>query len=288
VTVRTPLSSLHLADARTLQEALGWLREDPSLLPLAGCTDVFVALNAGQCSARRFLNLWRLDELRGIDVRDNVLRLGALTTYTDVIGSAIATRWLPMLVEAAGEVGGLQIHNRGTLGGNLANASPAGDTLPVFAAADAIVVLRSVDGERRVPFTAFYTGYRASVRRPDELIVAIEVPAVDGRQWFRKVGTRAAQAISKVVMAAVRAPAPRIALGSVAPTVIRAREAERILANGGSVAEARAALEREIAPIDDFRSSARYRRAVAGNLLARFWTETGGGRLATDLTGPQV
>ena len=120
-----------------------------------------------------------------------------------------------MLVAAAREVGGVQIQNRGTIGGNIANASPAGDTLPVLAAADAVLVLRSVDGERRVPFTGFYTGYRTSVRRPDELVVAVEIAPIEGAQWFRKVGTRAAQAISKVVMAAVRSPAPaapRIAL----------------------------------------------------------------------------
>jgi CO/xanthine dehydrogenase FAD-binding subunit len=126
-----------------------------------------------------------------------------------------------MLVAAAREVGGVQIQNRGTIGGNVANGSPAGDTLPVLAASDATVLLQSAGGSRRVPFSAFYTGYRRSVLRPDELIAALEVPAVRGRQWFRKVGTRAAQAISKVVMAAVAPIAddlPRIA-GSVAPTV---------------------------------------------------------------------
>jgi CO/xanthine dehydrogenase FAD-binding subunit len=272
--VRAPLHSFELIDARTLPEALERLREQPDLVPLAGCTDVYVLVNAGQLAGRRFLNLWRLDELRGITLREGALRLGALTTYADVLGSAEVSRRLPMLVDAAGQVGGVQIHNRGTLAGNIANGSPAGDTLPVFAAAEADIVLRSVDGERRVPFTAFYTGYRTSVRRADELIVAIEVPPVIGRQWFRKVGTRAAQAISKVVMAAVRAPLPRIALGSVAPTVIRAFEAERTLASGRGLDAARQALDRAIAPIDDFRSTARYRRAVAANLLSRFWHDT--------------
>src|SRR5437773_11333924 len=136
-----------------------------------------------------------------------------------------------MLAAAAREVGGVQIQNRGTLSGNVANASPAGDSLPVLAAADAVVVLQSAAGTRRVPFGAFYTGYRATVRRPDELIVAFEIPTVRGRQWFRKVGTRAAQAISKVVMAGVLQPgAPRIALGSVAPTVVRAVRTEAALA----------------------------------------------------------
>ena len=184
-------------------------------------------------------------------------------------------RRLPILAEASREVGSPQIQNRGTLGGNVANASPAGDTLPVLAVAEAMVVLRSVDGERRVPFGSFYTGYRQTVMRPDELIVAVEVPPVEGRQWFRKVGTRAAQAISKVVMAAVRAPQPRIALGSVAPTVVRVPRTEAVLAGGGSLAEAQAVLVDEIQPIDDLRSTAAYRRRVSANLLAQFWSETG-------------
>ena len=177
-----------------------------------------------------------------------------------------------MLVAAAREIGAVQIQNRGTLGGNIANGSPAGDTLPVLAAAEALVELRSADWVRKVPFTEFYTGYRASVRRADELITAVEFPAVEGAQWFRKVGTRAAQSISKVVMAGVRAKTPRIALGSVAPTVVRVPRTERALADGASIEEAGAMLQQEIAPIDDIRSTAAYRRRVAANLLRQFWT----------------
>jgi CO/xanthine dehydrogenase FAD-binding subunit len=183
-------------------------------------------------------------------------------------------RRLPILAQASRLVGGPQIQNRGTIGGNIANASPAGDSLPVFAAADAIVVLQSVAGERRIPFNEFYTGYRATVMRPDELIVAIEVPPVDGRQWFRKVGTRAAQAISKIVVAGLRGKTTRIAYGSVAPTVVRPRETEKILTEGGSVDDAAAMLAREITPIDDLRSTADYRSRVSVNLLRRFWSDT--------------
>jgi CO/xanthine dehydrogenase FAD-binding subunit len=145
----------------------------------------------------------------------------------------------------------------------------------VLAVVETVVVLRSVEGERRVPFGEFYTGYRQSVRRADELIVAFEVPPVEGRQWFRKVGTRAAQAISKVVMAAVRGPRPRIAVGSVAPTVVRLSRVERALAGGVSMDEAIRRLDEDIRPIDDLRSTAAYRRDVAVNLLRRFWAETG-------------
>ena len=178
-----------------------------------------------------------------------------------------------MLAAAAREVGGVQIQNRGTLGGNVANGSPAGDTLPVLAAAEASVVLRSANETRRVPFTGFYTGYRQSVRRPDELIVGFEIPPIHGRQWFRKVGTRAAQAISKVVIAGVICETPRIALGSVAPTVIRATRTEAALAAGATLEFAQRTLLDEIAPIDDIRSTAEYRRRVVSNLLARCWTD---------------
>jgi xanthine dehydrogenase small subunit len=251
------------------------LRNEGPLTPLAGGTDLYVAANFGTLTATRFLDLWNLEPLRRITLRENALHIGALATYTALIRSRLVRRRLPMLVSAAREVGGVQIQNRGTLGGNVANGSPAGDTLPVLAAAEAIVVLRSVDGERRIPFVEYYTGYRAGARRPDELIVGVDIPPIEGRQWFRKVGTRAAQAISKVVMAAVRGSTPRIALGSVAPTVIRLRHVEQALAGGASVDEVARLLDQDIRPIDDVRSTAAYRRDVSANLLRRFWADTG-------------
>jgi CO/xanthine dehydrogenase FAD-binding subunit len=260
-----------LLQPRSLADALTMLRDEGPLTPMAGCTDLYVALNFGTLTDTRFLNLWRLDALRPIALRGSVLSIGALATHTDVIWSPLVRRRLPMLAAASREVGGVQIQNRGTIGGNVANASPAGDTLPVLAAADAVVVLQSANDTRRVPFTAFYTGYRQTVRRPDELIVAFEVPALRGRQYFRKVGTRAAQAISKVVIAGVVGDDPRVALGSVAPTVVRAPRTEAALAAGASIAEAQQTLAAEIAPIDDIRSTAEYRRRVAANLLAAMW-----------------
>jgi CO/xanthine dehydrogenase FAD-binding subunit len=261
---------------RSVRDALAMLRDEGDVTPMAGCTDLYVALNFGTLKETRFLDLWRLDSLRRIDVRRGALSIGALATYRDLIRSALVRKRLPMLVAAAREVGGVQIQNRGTIGGNVANASPAGDTLPVLAAADAVVVLQHAGGIRRVPFNSFYTGYRQTVRRPDELIVGFEIPAVRGRQFFRKVGTRAAQAISKIVMAGVLGPATRsgrttrIALGSVAPTVVRAPRTEAALASGASIEAAGRTLMEEIAPIDDLRSTAEYRRLVAANLLARF------------------
>lgn len=270
------ISNRTLLEPKSLGHALRLLRETGPLVPLAGCTDLYVGLNFGTLTATRFLNLWPLDELRSIRVLGSVLSIGALATYTGIIRSPLVGRWLPMLVAAAREIGGPQIQNRGTLGGNVANASPAGDTLPVLAAANATVVLASVDGERRVGFDSFYAGYRRTVMRSDEIIMALEIPRVAGQQWFRKVGTRAAQSISKVVMAGVGPrgdEGPRLALGSVAPTVVRLPNTEAALRSGGSIADAQRILQAEIAPIDDLRSTAEYRRRVAANLLARFWAE---------------
>jgi len=242
--------------------------------PVAGCTDIFVSLHFGTLGATRFLNLWNLAELRRIRRGRDVLSIGALATYRQITASSLVRAWLPILVSAAREVGSVQIQNRGTLGGNIVNASPAGDTLPVLAVADAVLVLGSLGSLRRVPLTSFYTGYRQTVMRPDELLLAIEIPPVEGCQYYRKVGTRAAQAVSKVVIAALRSPRPRVALGSVAPTVVRLTKTEAVLAAGGSLEEAQAALQTEIDPIDDIRSTAAYRRRVSANLLAAFWQLT--------------
>lgn len=272
--MKTAVDTLELARPRTIAQALRLLRDETPLVPIAGCTDVYVALNFGTHPPARFIDLWGVTGLREIEMRSGVLSIGALATYTSIIRSRLVSKHLPMLVQAAREIGGVQIQNRGTIGGNIANASPAGDTLPVLAAVDAVIVLRNLTTERRIPITQFYTGYRASVRRPDELIVAVEIAPVEGRQWFRKVGTRAAQTISKVVMAGVRSSTPRIALGSVAATVVRLPRTEAVLTAGGSIEEARRTLEAEIRPIDDVRSTAEYRLMVASNLLARFWTDT--------------
>lgn len=271
--MRSVISTRTIAMPRTLDDALIMLR-DELLVPIAGATDVYVGLNFGTLDAMRFMDITRLPELRGIEVRDDLLVIGAGTTFSTIMRSAVVQERLPMLVTAASQIGGVQIQNRATIGGNIANGSPAGDSLPVLAVAEAVLILRNASVERRVPFTKFYTGYRASVLHPDELIVAVELPRVDGRQWFRKVGTRAAQTISKLVIAAVRAPSPRIAMGSVAAATVRLARTEAALASGAGIDEAVSVLEKEIAPIDDIRSSAIYRRKVAANLLRRFWSDT--------------
>lgn len=285
--MRTPLSACTLLRPRRLHEALAMLRDEGPLVPLAGGTDLYVALNAGTLEARRFLDLWRLDELRGIEAHGGGMRLGALTTYAEIVASPLVRRRVPMLAAAAREVGGRQIQHRGTLGGNIANASPAGDTLPVLAAADAVVVLQRRGGERRVPITRFFTGYRATVLEDDEIVIAVDIPPIVGRQFWRKVGTRRAQAVSKVAVAGThlapsrgRPGVVRVAFASVAPTVVRATRTEAALAAGASVAEAQEVLAAELQPLDDLRSTADYRRTVALRLLAVFLRETGRGSAA--------
>jgi CO/xanthine dehydrogenase FAD-binding subunit len=232
------------------------------------------------------VDLWAIDALRGIAIDGDALTLGALTTYTDIRRSALCREHVPALVEAAGTIGAAQIQNRGTLGGNIANASPAGDTLPVLLAADAVIVVGSERGERPVPANAFWTGYRQTALAHDELIVRIRLPLAAGREMrFRKVGTRRAQAISKVVMAVAWQGDGtwrdvRVALGSVAATPIRAAGTEHALDGRPPTPETadRAAetLATELAPIDDVRSTAEYRRLVAARVLHRIVRDAGG------------
>ncbi len=175
------INNRSLLEPKSLKDALVMLRDEGPLVPMAGCTDLYVSLNFGTLKETRFLNLWRLDALRSIAIQGDTLSIGALATHTAIIRSPLVRKRLPMLAAACREIGGVQIQNRGTLGGNVANGSPAGDTLPVLAAADALVVLQSAGGARRVPFNAFYTGYRRTVTRTDELIVGFELPRIRGR-----------------------------------------------------------------------------------------------------------
>jgi len=206
------------------------------------------------------LDLWSLNELKGVRRTDGMLEIAAAEPYTGIIASPDVQQHLPALAAAARTIGAAQIQNRGTLGGNLANASPAGDTLPVLLAYDAVVVT----DRRSIPIDTFFTGYRKTALQSDELITAVRFPL--GRQVaFRKVGTRAAQAISKIVMAVTRHP-PRIAIGSVAEVPLRARRAEAVLERN-DVEGAIAAVAEDIRPIDDVRSTAAYRRAVTQSVL---------------------
>ena len=247
---------------RSLADAVQIYRATPGCRPLAGGTDLMVMLHARTVRPApvAVLDLWSLAELKGVRLVKDAVEIGAAESYTGIIGSKDVQQHLPALAAAARTIGAAQIQNRGTLGGNLANASPAGDTLPVLLAYDAVVVT----DRRTIPIDTFFTGYRKTALGPDELITAVRFPL--GRDVaFRKVGTRAAQAISKVVMAVSRQPA-RIAIGSVAEVPLRARRAEAALERG-DVEGAVAAVADDIRAIDDVRSTAEYRRVVTQNVL---------------------
>ena len=267
---------------RDLAHALELRAAEPSAMPLAGCTDVMVFIEAGAIDPPAFLDLWGLDELRGIEATDDALWIGALTTYTELVECALAASWAPTLAEAARTCGAKQIQNRGTFGGNIANASPAGDSLPVLLSLDAEVELASAArGRRLVPLAELYTGYRQLAAAPDELITRIRVPrphAAD-RMHYRKAGTRLAQAISKVVLGArVRiedgvVTDARVALGSVAATPIRCPTVEAALVGKPVDPSAADRVADDIAPIDDIRSTADYRNSVSRRIL-RTWLES--------------
>lgn len=257
--------------------------------PIAGGTDVMVAIT-GELGPipDRMLDLSRIDALRGIALQEGSLVLGARTTYTEMRRSALCREHLPALVEAAATIGAAQIQNRGTLGGNIANASPAGDMLPILLAADAGILVGGQRGEREIAAKDFFVGYRKTALAQDELILHVRFPLPRGRELrFRKVGTRRAQAISKVVLAlawedfgSTGWQNVRVALGSVAATPIRARDTEIVLDGQRPTPEVadRAAetLAGELRPIDDVRSTADYRRMVAARILHRLLRDAGG------------
>ena len=270
----------------SLSEALALLAQEPGVWqPFAGGTDLMVLLEAGKLSHKRFLSVARLDDLRGIEVNDEFVILGALTTYTEIQKHPTVQMEFPLLCDAARETGSVATQNRGTLGGNIVNASPAADSPPALLVYDAEIELISQRGIRWLPFQGFQTGYKKMQLAPDELLRAIRLPRrpKKWRQYYRKVGTRKAQAISKVCFAGAALVEDglirdvRIALGSVAPIVLRAVKTEDALRGSGvtpaPIAAARETLAREIAPIDDIRSTARYRLRVAQNLLEEFLTQ---------------
>ncbi len=278
------LAEIRFYTPKTLEEALAIRAAERSdAMPMAGGTDVMVWRRAAPDEGpAAYLSLWGLRELKQITKRQSCIEIGATATFAQLARSPLLRENFPALVEAARHVGAAQIQNRATIGGNVVNGSPAGDSLPVLAVAPAMVVLTSKGrGTRRVPFGAFYTGYRQTVLEDDELLVSFELPLPPPGTWsgFEKVGSRRAQTISKV-MAALQARLDgdtlhgvALAYGSVAPTVIRLPRTEALL-EGCSPSERLAddvsgTLNQEIAPIDDLRSTAAYRRFAAVGLLRR-------------------
>lgn len=266
-----------------LRDALSIIAREPGMWRLlAGGTDLMVLKEARTLPPGKYLSVWGLPELRGIDVDDGTIAIGALTTYTDVLQHPELASDCPLLLDAARETGGVATQNRGTIGGNIANASPAADTPPALLVYDAELEIASVRGTRRIPYDRFHTGYKTMDLEKDEILKRIHVTRAHSgwTTMYRKVGPRRAQAISKVCFAAGADARGgilddvRIALGSVAPTVVRCRTVENALRGRrltpGLIAQAQALLLQDIAPIDDVRSTAAYRRRVSQNLLGEF------------------
>jgi CO/xanthine dehydrogenase FAD-binding subunit len=281
--MRAFIPNYQLVTPASLSEALDALARDVGAWqPFAGGTDLMVLLEAGKLPQKNYVNIWNLSELRGIEVTDSHVTLRSLTTYTQIQAHETLRAEFPMLCQAASETGGLAIQNRGTLGGNIVNASPAADSPPALLAYDAELELVSIKGRRTIPYHSFHTGYKQMDIRPEELLRAVRVPRTSKglMHYYRKVGTRKAQAISKVCFAGVaringdQIAEVRIALGSVAPIPIRCLQTENELRDQrisiASLAAAKSALAREIAPIDDLRSTRDYRLRISLNLLEDF------------------
>jgi len=257
----------------TVPEALDMLASDGAAIPIAGGTDLLVHWPVRvDAHDRTYMDISRLDSLKPLRWTADVLTLGGLTTYWDVIQDERAKQEFPLLVHAARQVGAIQIQARGTWAGNIVNASPAADGVPVLMAYDAVVVLESRRGREEVPLDRFYSGYKEMQRRPDQLVVAIRIPRRRySYQVFEKVGARRAQAIAKVGLAITHSGAGwRVVAASVAPTIRRCPAVERLLETGTPIASPEGllpAIAQDVAPIDDIRSSAHYRTRVMARLL---------------------
>ena len=281
--MRAYLPDYELRTPKDLSDVLETLAREPGVWrPFAGGTDLMVLFEAGKLAHRRFINIWNLAELRGIEVTAEHVTLGALTTYTEVQAHEVLKSEFPLLCQAASETGGLAIQNRGTLGGNIVNASPAADSPPALLVADAQLELVSTSGVRWLPYKDFHTGYKQMRLRSDELLRRIRLPRTTPgwEQYYRKVGTRKAQAISKICFAGAaqiergQVTDIRLALGSVAPVPLRCLKTEELLRGQqleeSTINAARTELSKEIVPIDDIRSTASYRLRVAANVLEDF------------------
>jgi CO/xanthine dehydrogenase FAD-binding subunit len=281
--MRADPAEYELVAPASLHAAVSLLAEQPKTwLPIAGGTDVMVQFAMGTLAGRKLLSIWDLPELRGVEILPHEVAIGACCTYADLRKHEIIAREFSLLARAASWTGGIANQNRGTLGGNIVNASPAADSLPALLVYEAKLILASARGERRVAYRDFHTGYKKMELAADELIRAVCLPREFAGyvSYARKVGARDAQAIAKVCIAALgrvvngEIEDVRIAVGSVAPTPIRLTETERILKgkrlDAAAVVRARKMAAAETRPIDDIRSTARYRAAVVSNLVGEF------------------
>lgn len=282
--MRGAAASMTVLRPKTMRDALTMFARTPEAMPLGGGTDLMVQWNLGDLNGRIILDLSAMRAWTLVVPKPASVRVGALVTHTALQRHPIVRRRFPLLTAACATIGGVQIQNRGTLAGNIANASPAGDTLPPLAVYDALVHVHSATGRRTVPFLEIFAGVKRTTLRPGELIGSIELPFParrPQRQLFRKVGTRAAQAISKTVAAGLlwltpdgRVREVRFALGSMAPTVRRLHQVETFLTGRrlttAVIREASSLVSSDVAPIDDIRSTAAYRLATSRRLLEAF------------------
>lgn len=282
--MRGDAKSMTVLSPRTPAEAVTLLSREPKALPLAGGTDLMVGWNMGQLNGRVVLDLSRLDAWRRVKAARAGVSVGALVTHAELRRHPAIVERFPLLSQACATVGAAQIQNRGTLGGNLANASPAADTFPALAVYDASVRLVGPQGPRELPVLELFAGVKKTHLRPGELIESIELPFPDkapSAALFRKVGTRLAQAISKTMFAGLLwldkkgvVEEARLSFGSLAPTVRRLRAAEEHLKgrrlDAAAAVAAAALLDQDVSPIDDIRSTREYRLAVSRNILRRF------------------
>jgi CO/xanthine dehydrogenase FAD-binding subunit len=271
-----------LVPAANLEEVLALLANGEGWRPMAGGTDLMVLLNSGKLAVPKLVSIRSIQELNTITVTEEDVTVGAAVTFNALRHHPLLQQEFPLLPLAASWTGGIANQNRGTLGGNIVNASPAADSPPALLAYDATISLLSRRGRRTLPYREFHTGYKQMQLEPDELLYSITLPRkfAGWRYYSRKVGARRAQAISKVCLSALCATDQRvvrdirIGIGSVAPVPLRCRAAEQALQgqelSAKVIQNAKAALHAEIAPIDDIRSTAVYRSRVAENLLGEF------------------
>jgi CO/xanthine dehydrogenase FAD-binding subunit len=287
--MRANPAEYELVAPRSLRDALTLMADNPrAWMPIAGGTDVMVLFAAGKLLNRKLVSVLSYPEMRGITVEPEEVRIGAACTYTDLRQHRVVAKEFSLLTRSAAWTGGIANQNRGTLGGNIANASPAGDSLPVLLAYDADLILVSARGERRIPYRTFHTGYKKTLLEPDELIqtICLRREFANCVAYAKKVGARNAQAISKVFLAGVGRVAAgqiesvRLAAGSVGPIPLRLYKTEAALStqvvNDATLENAKRVLQLEVQPIDDIRSSARYRSVVLGNLLREFFHSLAG------------
>lgn len=286
--MRANLPAYEMRTPKNLDELLRLLAEEPGVWrPFAGGTDLMVLLEAGKLEHKNYLNLWELKELRGMRETKDFIEIGALTTYSEIDSHSLLQKEFPMLCQAAALTGAPATQNRGTLGGNIVNASPAADSPPALLAYEAELEIISLAGPRREAYSGFHTGYKKMKLEPSEILKSILLPRKTGGglHYYRKVGARKMQAISKVCFAGLawrdgeRIRNARIGLGSVAPVPLRCFRTEAFL-NGKKISEkiiqeAKETIAKEISPIDDIRSTKRYRERVTQNLLEEFLKNVG-------------